>query len=93
VNASVETVSGKVDSNWKKEAGSFIHEIEIPANTTATVALPVSAVENITVFEGNEKIWENNTFVEGVSGVHEITRENDRLIVKTGSGKYRFRVE
>jgi alpha-L-rhamnosidase len=93
VNASVETVSGKVVSNWKKEAGSFIHEIEIPANTTATVALPVSAVENITVFEGNEKIWENNTFVEGVSGVHEITRENDRLIVKTGSGKYRFRVE
>lgn len=93
VNASVETVSGKVVSNWKKEAsGSFVHEVEIPANTTATVVLPVSAIESATVFEGNEKIWEYNEFVEGVPGIHEITKENDRLIVKTGSGKYRFMV-
>jgi alpha-L-rhamnosidase len=93
VNASVETVSGKVVSNWKQEAGSFVHEVGIPANTTATVVLPVSAIENVTVFEGNEKIWENNAFVEGVVGIQDVTRKNDRLVVKTGSGKYRFRVE
>jgi len=90
VKASVETVSGKVVSNWKKEAGSFLHEVEIPANTTASVVLPLPDVENVTVFEGNEKIWENNAYIENVPGIHEITIENDRLIVKTGSGKYRF---
>jgi hypothetical protein len=31
--------------------------------------------------------------VEGVAGIHEVTKENDRLVVKTGSGKYRFRME
>jgi alpha-L-rhamnosidase len=55
--------------------------------------LPVSEDENIMVFEGNEKIWENNAFVEGVFGIHNVTRENDRLVVKIGSGKYRFRVK
>jgi alpha-L-rhamnosidase len=93
VNASVETVSGEVVSNWKKEAGLFVHEVGVPANTTATVVLPVSDVERATVFEDNEKIWENNAFLEGVSGIHDVTRENNRLVVKTGSGKYRFRVE
>jgi len=93
VNASVETVAGKVVSNWKKEAGSFVQEVGIPANTTATVVLPVSDVENVTVFESNEKIWENNAFMEGVSGIHEVTKKNDRLVVKTGSGKYNFSIE
>jgi alpha-L-rhamnosidase len=93
VNASVETVSGKVVSNWKKEDGSFNHEVTVPANTNATVALPLIRSENVTVFEGNEMIWENDSFVEGVSGIREVTGENDRLIVKIGSGKYRFRVE
>lgn len=94
VNASVETVSGKVVSNWKKEAsGVFVHEVEIPANTTATVVLPVSAIESAMVFEGNEMIWENDSFVEGVSGIHKVTGENDRLVVKIGSGNYRFKVE
>src|SRR5690606_20483879 len=41
VNASVETVKGKVSSNWKKEEEAFIHEISIPANATATIALPL----------------------------------------------------
>jgi alpha-L-rhamnosidase len=93
VNASVETVSGKVVSKWKKEAGSFIHEVFIPANTTAIVAFPLNGPENVTVYEGDKKIWENNAFVEGVAGIHEVTKENDRLVVKTGSGKYRFRME
>ncbi|MBW6535315.1 MAG: hypothetical protein K0B11_09920, partial [Mariniphaga sp.] len=94
VNASLETVSGKVVSNWKKEAGgAFAHEITIPANTTATIVLPLLDIENVMVFEGNEKIWENNSFVESVSGIQDVTRVNDRLVVKIGSGNYRFRVE
>ena len=93
VNASVETVAGKVVSNWKKEADSFTFEVTIPANTTATIALPFNGFENVTVYDGNEKIWENNAYVEGVSGIHGVTRENDRLVVKTGSGDYQFRME
>jgi alpha-L-rhamnosidase len=43
-NASAEFISmyGKIKSAWKIEDGEFIYEIEIPANTTATVILPGS---------------------------------------------------
>ena len=92
MKASVETVSGKVVSNWKKEAGAITHEVTIPANTHATIAVPVSGFENVTVYEGDKKIWENNAFKEGVPGIHEVTKNNDRLVVKTGSGNYKFRV-
>lgn len=93
VNASVETVSGKVVSNWKKEAGAFIHKVVVPANTIATVALPVSDVEILTVFEGNAKIWEKNAMVEGVKGILNIEKREERLIIEIESGSYNFRVD
>lgn len=35
------SVFGKVACGWKKEAdGSYVYEIEVPANSTATVILP-----------------------------------------------------
>lgn len=41
-NAKVEfeTMYGKIKSDWKIEADNFIYEVEVPANTTATVILP-----------------------------------------------------
>ena len=41
VNATVETVAGTVVSNWKQEPDSFAHQVSIPANTTATLAIPL----------------------------------------------------
>lgn len=39
--ASYQSVYGKVVSEWKKQDdGSYIYQITIPANTTATVKLP-----------------------------------------------------
>jgi alpha-L-rhamnosidase len=33
---------GKIKSAWKIDGGNFMVEVEIPANTTATVILPNS---------------------------------------------------
>jgi alpha-L-rhamnosidase len=43
-NASAEHTSmyGTIKSAWKIEGGKFIYDVEIPANTTATVNLPGS---------------------------------------------------
>jgi len=38
--ATIESMYGKIVSGWKVEGDEFIYEVEIPANTTATVILP-----------------------------------------------------
>jgi alpha-L-rhamnosidase len=92
VNASIETVAGTVSSDWKKETNTFTHRVSIPANTTATVVLPVFDFGNVNVWEGNSKIWEDNRFVEGTSGILQMKMERGRLIVNIESGEYNFRV-
>jgi alpha-L-rhamnosidase len=93
VNVSLETVAGKVASNWKKERDVFTQNIIIPANSSATVALPLSGFNDVVVYEGEEKIWDNNNYVEGVTGIKGAEIEENRLLVKIGSGSYHFRVE
>lgn len=39
-NASFDSMYGKIKSSWKIEEDNFIYDVEIPANTTATVILP-----------------------------------------------------
>jgi alpha-L-rhamnosidase len=41
-SAEFESIYGKIKSVWKIEDGNFIYDIEIPANTKATVILPNS---------------------------------------------------
>ncbi|WP_372933944.1 family 78 glycoside hydrolase catalytic domain [Mariniphaga sediminis] len=93
VNATVETVAGTVASNWKQEPGSFVHQVSIPANTTATLAIPLLGDKDVIVWEGESKIWENNRFNGNVAGISDVKTENGRLQVFLGSGEYHFRVE
>lgn len=93
VEASLETVSGWVSSDWQKDGKVFKHEVTIPANTSATISLPISEKENVVVWEGESKVWENNQPAEKVNGIRQIEKKGDRLMINTGSGKYKFRVE
>ena len=48
VTAKTESMYGTIRSAWKKEAnGSFVLEVTIPANTTATVCVPAKAEANV----------------------------------------------
>jgi alpha-L-rhamnosidase len=42
VNCSYDSVYGKIVSSWKRNGNDFEWNIEIPANTSATVFLPTS---------------------------------------------------
>lgn len=92
VSAKVETVSGNVVSNWRKEGNTFFYEVNIPANTTATLALPIFTNE-VKISENGQIIWNQNSFTEGIPGIHEMRIEGQRMIIKLGSGKYNFKVE
>ena len=41
-NAEFNSMYGKITSSWRIEGASFTYEVEVPANTTATVILPYS---------------------------------------------------
>lgn len=78
VKASYNSIYGTIRSEWKKQADHFLLEVEIPANTTATVYLPATKEQTIT--EGNKQIK--------VSGY-----KDGKAIIKVGSGIYYFRVQ
>ncbi|MDD4226596.1 MAG: family 78 glycoside hydrolase catalytic domain [Mariniphaga sp.] len=93
VDASLETVAGTVVSRWKNEAGAFLQEVSLPANTTGTVVLPLFDATQPVVWEGDIKIWENNQFIEGVKGIEKAETGNGRISIHLGSGDYSFKVE
>lgn len=93
VHAKIETNSGNIVSHWSKEGNILNYEVNIPANSTATLALPISISNEIKISENDQIIWNQNDFTEGISGIHEMKIEDQRMIIKLGSGKYNFKVE
>lgn len=75
-NADYETPYGKVSSHWKLENGNFLLDVEIPANTTATVYVPVK--------DGSATINEDGETLNGLKV------EDGYAVVDEGSGSYSF---
>jgi alpha-L-rhamnosidase len=76
-DAILDTYYGRVISAWKIEGNKFVSVIEVPANTTATVFLPVSNVNLIT---------ENGSALS--KDIQVLTSEKGKVVLKLGSGKY-----
>ena len=74
---------GRIVSNWSREHGQLVFEIEIPANTTAEIYLPARAVDAVT--EGGKPVAK-------VGGIKLLRREQDTAVFRIGSGHYRFEV-
>jgi alpha-L-rhamnosidase len=69
---------GLIATNWKKTNSELLCDIEIPVNTSATVFLP--AVENQQVSELDQL------------PIKVLGRENGRIKIALGSGKYKLKV-
>ncbi len=80
-NAEFESLYGKIKSAWKLEGNDFVYEVTIPANTTATVALPQAKEELITVNSQPLSTELKRGIQQSTSGVK----------MELGSGDYVFR--
>lgn len=49
VNCSYDSSYGTIQSNWNYQGGSFFYEATVPANTTATISVPVEEGRELTV--------------------------------------------
>jgi alpha-L-rhamnosidase len=81
VKASYRSVRGLIRSEWEDEEDIFRLRITVPANTSATVHLPVSADYEVT--EGSES-------VEQREGIRALRRDEEATVFTVGSGDYRF---
>ncbi|MDR0815031.1 MAG: family 78 glycoside hydrolase catalytic domain, partial [Bacteroidales bacterium] len=88
--ASLGTVSGKIVAGWEKQNGQYVCHAVIPANTTATLVLPVGGFSQLKVTESGKDVWENATFVSGSKGIREGSIADDKLTISLESGEYRF---
>jgi len=74
VKASYHSVYGMIEIVWTKDRNYFTLEVDIPANSTATIFIPVKRDQLISMNGADIK----PKIIDG------------KAVVKTGSGKYRF---
>ena len=80
-SASLETNYGKLSAAWKIENGNLVLDVEVPANTTATIYIPANTADAVS--ESGKKISTQKDVQVGATA-------NGFVEVKTGSGKYQF---
>ena len=83
VKAGYHTPYGMVRSEWNKTENTFGLSVEIPANTTAIVHLPLTGAGIVT---------ESGKPAERVKGLRLIRKEGPAAIYEAGSGQYHFSV-
>lgn len=83
VQADFESLYGRISSNWKTNGKQFTWEIEVPANTKATVYIPAKSLEHIK--ESSKSVSQNKEIQ-----VHEGYKSDGYIGLEIGSGKYSF---
>ena len=81
VKASLDSVRGKIISEWSKAGGVFTLSIMIPPNTTATVFIPARSAEQVT---------ESGRDASRSQGVKFLRQEKDQAIFEIPSGSWLF---
>lgn len=74
IKASYHSVYGMIEIVWTKDRNYFVLEVDIPANSTATIFIPIKRDQLISMDGADIK----PKIVDG------------KAVVRTGSGKYRF---
>ena len=79
--ASYDAITGRFVSSWKIDAGQITLEVQVPANTTATVRVPTA--NPAAVREGGREAAKS-------PGVEFVRHEPNAAVFRVGSGSYRF---
>jgi len=91
--ASTKCIKGTISSSWKREKNKFTFKVEIPANSTATVHVPVFVDSDFTIKESTNLIWEEGRFYAGTEGIYSAKKHEDFVEFEIGSGRYHFILE
>jgi alpha-L-rhamnosidase len=90
VKAHTERPNGRIATHWQRDGDEVTLTAEIPANSTATIAVPTLG-NDVTITESGQTVWENGKFIEGVPGIKSAKKDGDWIVFETGSGVYTFK--
>jgi alpha-L-rhamnosidase len=79
--ASFESSYGTIASGWERKDGKIIVKIKIPANTRATIILPVNIASKVT---------ESGKTISGNTDFTDVRTAGNDLLMEAGSGEYSF---
>lgn len=90
---SFESVYGLISSGWMINKNKITMDVEIPANTTAEVYIPVSCEEreHISIIGNSLTIWNRNTVIRN-KYIEYLKTDKENIVFKVVSGRYRFEV-
>ncbi|SDG92431.1 glycoside hydrolase family 78 protein [Chitinophaga filiformis] len=77
----LQTYYGQVKSSWQLQNGQFVLDVEIPANTTATVYVPV---------KGGGAVMESGKPITEGKDIRVLGNDKDQITLQIGSGQYHF---
>jgi alpha-L-rhamnosidase len=80
-NADYETNYGKLSSHWKTDNGNLLLDVEIPANTTATIYIPAN---------GSNSVLESGKPIASEPDIKLADSVAGYVVVNVGSGIYHF---
>jgi alpha-L-rhamnosidase len=89
VEASVETMAGRVSAAWRKDDEAFSLEAAIPVGASGEVHIPL-LWPGARIAESGLALWRAGRAVETVPGIEPAGEEAGRAVFKVGSGVYRF---
>ncbi len=78
--AQYKSLYGQIESAWKIEGNTLIYNVDIPANTTATIKLTKASLESVSINSSPLKEEKSKNIKETKEGVS----------LDLGSGKYQF---
>lgn len=81
VHVSYESMYGKIEAKWEKKNGKIFIDLELPANTTACVKLPLAKLETA---------YCNGASLIQSSYISNIEEAADGVLFSLKSGKYNF---
>ncbi|OIR12914.1 bacterial alpha-L-rhamnosidase [mine drainage metagenome] len=82
-NASLQTYYGKLSCDWKVEANKMMMDVEIPANTSATIFIPAANAGSIT---------ESDKPLSSINEIKVVGIKDGYVELNIGSGVYHFLV-
>ena len=79
--ASYRSIHGKISSDWRRDKGKFILNIEVPVNTSATVYIPADGLDSI--LEGKQPAAQS-------THISYLKKDRNKYVFEVGSGTYQF---
>lgn len=88
-SAYVDTIRGRVVSDWMRTNDSLTYRIEVPTNTQADVYIPKNHWNNVQITESSAVLWNGEKCLQS-NGLDFVEESEKYVRFRAKSGKYHF---